>query len=147
MLNRIYYFIIYLFLITVPPFISAQTISSSVHNMSFNGPGTVKASSSAETEICIFCHTPHAASPVTPLWNTRKTAATFALYASSTLDAVPGQPDGSSTLCLSCHDGTIALGNVLSRTQPIGFTGALSGNKVFNNLDLSDDHPISFFSL
>ena len=144
MLNRVIKSFVYSLLVIVPAITTAQSISSTVHNMSYGGPGTIKASSSGETEICIFCHTPHSAAPESPLWNTKKTAATFNLYTSSTLDAAPGQPSGSSTLCLSCHDGTIALGNVLSRSIPIGFTGALSGKNLYNDLDLSDDHPISF---
>lgn len=46
------------------------------------------------------------------------------------------QPDGSSILCLSCHDGTIAPGNP-AETIP-------AGSKAILGTDLSDDHPISF---
>jgi predicted CXXCH cytochrome family protein len=69
------------------------------------------------------------------------------LYSSSTLQAVPGQPDGSSVLCLSCHDGTIALGNVISRPADISFSGGVTRMPAgHTNLttDLSDDHPVSF---
>ncbi len=37
------------------------------HNLSVGGPGPVK--SQTITEVCIFCHTPHNASPAVPLWN------------------------------------------------------------------------------
>ena len=43
----------------------------------------------------------------------------YKLYGSSTTQATIGQPDGSSILCLSCHDGTISLGNVMSRLMDI----------------------------
>jgi hypothetical protein len=98
-------------------FLQSQSVVTTVHNLSVTGPGTVKASS--ETEVCIFCHTPHNSKPAGPLWNREDPGATYVLYNSSTLQAVPGQPDGSSILCLSCHDGTIALGNVVSRTTDI----------------------------
>src|SRR5690606_17606262 len=58
-----------------------------------------------------------------------------------------GQPTGNSKLCLSCHDGTIALGNVVSRHQPIMMAGGITTlppGKSNLGTDLSDDHPISF---
>ena len=125
--------------------IHAQSIINSKHNLSVSGPGTIKASS--ESEICIFCHTPHNSSPQKPLWNREDPALNYTLYTSTTSDAAMGQPDGSSLLCLSCHDGTIALGNVLSRSTPILMTGGIttmpSGNTNLTK-DISDDHPISF---
>ncbi len=116
-----------------------------MHNLSAGGPGTVKATS--ESEVCIFCHTPHASRPVAPLWNKDDPGSTYTLYSSSTLQATPGQPDGSAILCLSCHDGTIALGNIVSRTTDIDFSGGIttmpSGRSNLTT-DLSDDHPVSF---
>ena len=89
----------------------SQSIVNTVHNLSVSGPGDVRATS--ESEICIFCHTPHNSLPSSPLWNKDDPGYTYTLYHSSTVQAVPGQPDGSSILCLSCHDGTTALGNVI----------------------------------
>ncbi|MEI6455622.1 MAG: cytochrome c3 family protein [bacterium] len=123
----------------------AQSIVSTVHNLSVSGPGSVKATS--ESEICIFCHTPHNGRPDHPLWNRNDPGLTYTLYNSSTTQALPGQPDGSSILCLSCHDGTIALGNVISRTTPIQMAGGITTMPAgLSNLtqDLSNDHPISF---
>src|SRR5437870_457143 len=93
------------------------SIVNSVHNLSAGGTGTVKAT--GETEVCIFCHTPHNATPVKPLWNRSLSVTSYKVYSSNSLKAQPGQPTGSSKLCLSCHDGTIALGSVSSRQQPI----------------------------
>jgi len=123
----------------------AQSIVNTVHNLSVSGPGTIKATS--ESEICIFCHTPHNSRPDAPLWNRNNPGATYILYGSSTTQAAPGQPDGSSILCLSCHDGTIALGNVISRTTPIGFAGGvttLPPGPTNLSTDLANDHPVSF---
>ena len=50
-------------------------------------------------------------------------------------------------MCLSCHDGTVALGQLLSEPAEIGFVGGvrLMPPGVSNlGTDLSDDHPISF---
>src|SRR5665811_812821 len=73
-------------------------------------------------EICQPCHTPHDASldmAGSPLWNRQSTSATFQLYSSPTFDgsSTIEQPSGTSKLCLSCHDGTVALDNFG------GFTG------------------------
>ncbi len=125
--------------------IISQNLVSTVHNLSISGPGDVKASS--ETELCIFCHTPHNSSPRAPLWNKSESGVNYTLYNSSSSEASIGQPEGSSILCLSCHDGTIALGSVLSRTSDIGFNSGITTMPVgTSNLstDLSDDHPISF---
>jgi predicted CXXCH cytochrome family protein len=123
----------------------SQSVVNTVHNLSVSGPGTVKATS--ETEVCVFCHTPHNSSPSAPLWNRTDPGATYVLYSSSTNQSVPGQPDGSSVLCLSCHDGTIALGDVVSRAADISFAGGVTrmpaGRKNLTT-DLSDDHPVSF---
>lgn len=114
------------------------------HNLSEWGPGTIKAApgnawgtgSYSNAEICVFCHTPHAAYWVAggpnendeaPLWNHNGfTTSTFNMYYSSTMDAnmvggtrmnVPqtsnlvGYP---SHACLSCHDGTMAVNALLN---------------------------------
>lgn len=122
-----------------------DSIVNSKHNLSAGGPGTVRAAT--EQEICVFCHTPHNASPVQPLWNRNIPVSAYNVYSSTSLHAKPGQPTGSSKLCLSCHDGTIALGSVLSRTQAIEMAaGVTTLPPGATNLgtDLSDDHPISF---
>ena len=66
-------------------------------------------------QICVVCHAPHnVATPVIPpLWNHDLSTATYTVYSSPTLDAGPlGPPTGSTKLCLSCHDGTVALGEI-----------------------------------
>ncbi len=111
----------------------AAGIAGTKHDLSAKGWGS--------DQICIFCHTPHnAVTPqLVPLWNHASTAATFTLYSSSSLQAVPGQPSNNSKACLSCHDGTIALDSYGTRTGTNFITG--SGKL---GTDLKDDHPISF---
>jgi len=96
-----------------------------------------------DKEICNVCHTPHNADvSVTdaPLWNHAVTNASFTVYSSATLDAGPlGQPDGISKLCLSCHDGTVAIDNFGSNAG-----GTFIGTGAEIGTDLSDDHPVSF---
>jgi predicted CXXCH cytochrome family protein len=110
-------------------------ITGTLHD--FSGQGW------AGGQICLPCHTPHNSDltvPDAPLWNHEVTAATFTVYNSPSLDASPlGQPSGSSKLCLSCHDGTVALDSFggLTGTNFIAAAGLVG-------TDLSDDHPISF---
>jgi len=129
--------------------------SSNVHDLSATGPGAIHATSAAETQACVFCHTPHAASSQDELWNHEGTSAPFTPYTSTTLDPAnaPGVPTGSSRLCLSCHDGTIAVGSTGSHGL-VALTGTGAGGRMPlgpSNLggggataDLGDDHPVSF---
>lgn len=152
-----------------------SNVRATKHNLSkdWGGGGadtrTVKATT--ESQVCVFCHTPHAAtSGMTPLWNRKASNAAYTTYTSSSLDAqaIEGQlaaPGGSSKLCLSCHDGTLAIGNVnvlngagsntVQGGQSITMTGTGAGGVMpggsgtntgftrFLGTDLSNDHPIS----
>ncbi len=122
-----------------------ESVVNSKHDLSARGPGSIRAV--YETQICIFCHTPHNAAPQTPLWNRENPRTHYRIYQSSTTDARIDQPSGPSKMCLSCHDGSMALGNVLSRpqTHPIVMTARTipPGTADLTN-DLSDDHPIGF---
>ncbi len=118
-------------------------VESTVHNLSASGPGTLRAPE--VTNVCVFCHTPHDASPTRGLWNHELPAVTYRPYESSTLEAEIDQPTGASRLCLSCHDGTLALG-AIRKLEPGAqhpALGPLTGTAVLGT-DLSDDHPVSF---
>ena len=113
----------------------AGTLAGSAHDFSTKlwNPGQ---------NVCVTCHTPHFSNTTVsdaPLWNHRLTAATYTLYSSPTLKAVLGQPGGNSKLCLSCHDGTVAVDSFGTVTGTTNITAA-------NNLgtSLNDDHPIGF---
>lgn len=100
---------------------SQSQIKDTKHNLSVSGPGQFK--SLDETRICIFCHTPHTAQPKKPLWNHDLSAVTnYRTYQSPTFDAAVWGGfsitiDGDSKLCLSCHDGTVALGAIGKRAS------------------------------
>lgn len=122
-----------------------QSVVDTPHNLSVAGPGVIHAAT--EEQVCIFCHTPHNASEIQPLWNRYMPVNAYTVYSSNALDAEPGQPTGASKMCLSCHDGTIALGSVVSQDQIIEMAGGITTLPPgASNLgtDLSDDHPISF---
>jgi len=109
-------------------------VQGSVHD--FSNRGWVP-----QQQLCLPCHTPHEADttvPDAPLWNHQISTATYTLYSSPTLDVTPEQPLGPSKLCLSCHDGTVAVDSFGGNTG----NEYISGHGLIGT-DLSDDHPIS----
>ncbi len=127
------------------PVAADESIVNSKHDLSTRSPHRVRGVT--EDRICIFCHAPHNAAPQTPLWNRERPRTHYRIYESSTTDARIDQPSGPSKMCLSCHDGTLALGNVLSRpqTHPIVTTArTIPPGDSDLTTDLSDDHPIGF---
>ncbi len=98
-----------------------------------------------EAEVCIFCHAPHNNSGQKPLWNRLQPPAHYRIYESSTLDARVDQPSGPSKMCLSCHDGALAIGLVASSPDPIPVSRTtLPPGSSDLTQDLSNDHPIGF---
>ena len=111
------------------------------HNLSTSGTGPVKGPADA----CLYCHAPHSGVGTTnsALWSQTLSVQTYAAYSSTTLKNVPQQPTlgGSSSLCLSCHDGTVAVG----QTQPYGplmMTGSMTATDKFGS-GLQGSHPFS----
>ncbi len=133
-------------LLSVDGIAQSQTsdVASTKHNLSSTGPGTVRVEGSSG--VCRYCHTPHSSNPIAPLWNRDDPGTYYQTYESSTLVADVGQPSGSSRLCLSCHDGTIALTQTYNpNNAPGGSTVFItSSDRGYIGTDLSDDHPISF---
>jgi hypothetical protein len=68
--------------------------------------------------LCTFCHTPHRAQQTKLLWNHTLSSNTFQW--TDTVNTMNGTPlptfdqswQGVSKNCLSCHDGTVAIGDV-----------------------------------
>jgi predicted CXXCH cytochrome family protein len=121
--------------------------------------------------VCIYCHAPHhaiksadaATAGLTyfPLWNHSLTNLTYTLYTNNNgdvptnishqLNATLTQPGSISKLCLSCHDGSVAVSSYGN------FNGGISGSKHTGSVfvtgsrfaigtggDLSNHHPIGF---
>ena len=89
-------------LMTSQSAVAQASIAVSKHNLTSAGLGTIKTTD-ANTEICVFCHTPHGASSVAPLWNkVLPLTATFTpRYSSSTMDGTAGLLGPNSLTCLS----------------------------------------------
>jgi len=147
-------------------------ISTTKHNLSVGGSGTIKANAGElNEEICAYCHTPHGASSTmngAPLWNKGTVAAaSFTLYGASSAGTAGTTIAGTSTdtnvnaqslACLSCHDGVSAINSVVNAPGSGGYNGDAGANALFNastgdklmpagitaiGQDLRNDHPVS----
>ena len=146
----------------LPAFPQAYVIDTK-HNLSLTaGADQILDKSTNEDQICIFCHTPHYASPAAPLWNHTATAtASYGVYASPTLDASDISDIGGgldvSNLCMSCHDGTVGVNSLGNPSNDLGANPTMgSGNELDVNgrilaarpsnlgSDLMNDHPVNF---
>ncbi len=144
-------------------------ISNSKHNL---GSTQVAPNNRSDVvDLCVFCHTPHGSDTgaSAPLWNRNlddTPATTYTTYdqlGTSTLDGTILPVGSVSLACLSCHDGTQALDNVINQPGSGGFdpngaripgatwqgptvdpaTGLLIAGVVTNlGTDLQDDHPV-----
>jgi len=86
-------------------------------------------------EVCRPCHTPHNASKeVDYLWNHELTTASWELHEEADPESVM---NSSSRLCLSCHDGTVAIDSY----GGLNGTVFLTGSKNLGT-DLTNSHPI-----
>jgi predicted CXXCH cytochrome family protein len=144
-------------------------IANTKHNLgSTGGAGNNKVSDTGE--ICVFCHTPHAADTTAPapLWNKNLSAmtgyTTYSTASSSTIDGEVLAVGSVSIACLSCHDGSQAMDNIINAPGSGGLdtTGGGANGRAYTwsgatvsaqglmqnttvamlGKDLSNDHPI-----
>jgi len=127
---------------------AASDIRNTKHNLSMQSTNTYKSTN--YNEICVFCHTPHAAGSW-PLWNRNMTGVTgFTTYSSIAFDVTATDIDSTSKLCFSCHlnttTPTTALNNpsnLKNNAQPtFNFNGIRHTAAIGTNL--RDDHPVAF---
>lgn len=158
--------------------VPGQGIVGTSHDLSIaTGKGALYGADDSLDRICVWCHAPHhTAKPGTadaagllylPLWNHGVTVTSFDVYASDfgegpdnpigtpgaenphALQAGIGQPGSVSRLCLSCHDGSVAVneyGFAPGRDDSRGAaTVKISGQYLIGGGgDLRNHHPIGF---
>ena len=94
---------------------------------------------------CTFCHAPHSGlGGITPLWNQKLSQATYTPYTSTT-DPSQGNTQPTlgitSSLCLSCHDGTVGVGQS-AVYGPLPVSGQWNSVDSFGTT-LTGSHPFS----
>ena len=108
------------------------------------GPGTKSPVVGARPDFCMYCHAPHSGiGGRTPLWNQTLSNEVYSPYTSSTeqnKDIQP-TPGADSSLCLSCHDGTIAPGTT-SVYGKVTTMGTMYTQDVFGG-NLQPSHPFA----
>ena len=142
-------------------------VNGSLHDMT----KVVSATADKMGRVCVFCHTPHnaivasstdAGADRLPLWNHNLPSGTFSPYQWASIDNKFGGLNGGdftitdplagpSRLCMSCHDGSIAIDEHGRAMSEIGRTPIGSVNQSYDGLgrsnlskDLATTHPIGF---
>lgn len=103
----------------------AQTgtgITTTKHNFQLQTNAVRVATGQAEDGLCVFCHTPHKGQASLLLWNHRMSTSnyTWADVAAGGGRTTGGTSyptnlrtwSGSTSKCLSCHDGTVSVGSL-----------------------------------
>lgn len=146
--------------------LAASGITNTKHNLSTTAgnPGANKLTAGTD-QICVFCHTPHGSdtTAVVPLWNKKLTSGPFTTYDSlgtSTLNGGVLAVGSVSLACLSCHDGTQAMDNMMNApgaggynvagarltgatwALAVGATGLMPAGIANLGTDLKNDHPV-----
>jgi hypothetical protein len=142
---------------------AGEGVVKSKHNMNLY----TNTTHDAQGRVCAFCHTPHHALPgggsvatYMPLWSHTLPQMTFVPYNTFTVTDLnlSNELQGPSILCMSCHDGSIAVdqhyGNDLATTkltsdafnptEDTNVSGTAVGLPTGGKTDLSNDHPIGF---
>jgi len=136
---------------------SVTSIVASPHNLNTDKGVASVNTHNFQAEVCLPCHSPHNATYASNglLWNHKvtQTGTSYTLYTSpgvnTTANSGPGgtsanpQLDSTTVLCLSCHDGTIAIDNyggvATDNSVMIASWANLTGS---SPTDLTKDHPL-----
>jgi predicted CXXCH cytochrome family protein len=107
------------------------------------GPGSTSPVSGALPGSCQYCHAPHSGLDIA-LWNQTLSTQTYTPYTSTTEtttgNAQPA-PGTATSLCLSCHDGTVAVGLTVVYGK-IPTMGSMQSSDILGT-NLQPSHPVS----
>jgi predicted CXXCH cytochrome family protein len=130
-----------LMIVTAGTFLSAQISSDALgaHNL---GPGSTSPVTGPRSDACAYCHAPHSALN-TGLWNQKLTTQTYSTYNSNTETNNMVQPalGAVSNQCLSCHDGTVGVGQTVAYGQ-VSMRGSMNSADVLGS-NMQSSHPFS----
>jgi len=122
---------------TLPAQITGDVMG--MHNL---GPGSSSPITGARPDSCSYCHAPHSGLN-RGLWNQTLSTQTYSTYTSSTEANRGKQPalGADSNQCLSCHDGTVAVGATVAYGQ-VTMRGSMNAPDVFGS-NMQPSHPFS----
>jgi len=113
-----------------------------MHNMTVSSGASVYSQGSL---ACTFCHAPHSGlGGNTPLWNQKLSQKSYVPYTSTTdpnLGTTQPTLGVGSSLCLSCHAGTVGVGRSAAYGQ-LPVVGSLNAADSFGTT-LTGSHPFS----
>jgi len=130
-------------------------VNGSFHDMNSYAPTKGGVQEKYE-RVCVFCHTPHNAvvnepgnsANFLPLWNHDLTQLTFTPYQWATplnkTLTITDPLTGPSRLCMSCHDGSIAVDEHGPAMPNVGSIKLSGTRAIGNGGDLTTTHPIGF---
>jgi predicted CXXCH cytochrome family protein len=140
------------------PLAAYAAITNSKHDLSSGSTATIKSTGAGTDQICIFCHTPHKAQSTQVLWNHTPAASSSFTWGGVTQTSagtlLPTGLSARSLRCLSCHDGSVALGDVTNfggaaAIIPVTGTGTDSSGKLTDSYylvgtagSLGGNHPV-----
>lgn len=111
--------------------VQAASIVDSKHNLGSEGVKTDRNWTTATTEVCVFCHTPHGGVAkdgndvtVAPLWNKSLPTTTYSTYDTLGTSSLQGEVAGVGSVsiaCLSCHDGSQAMDVMINQPGSGGY--------------------------
>jgi len=108
-------------------------------------PGSGSQVTGLSGQGCVYCHAPHSGFTTGhDLWNQKLSTTVYTPYTSSTYHQKGNTqaPLGSdSNLCLSCHDGTIAVGQTIAY-GPMTMNGTMNGTDLIGAVDQNNQHPL-----
>jgi predicted CXXCH cytochrome family protein len=131
-------------LLAVAPVMAQDVLGT--HDLSPSGQSQVKGNLS---NACLYCHAPHSGSDL-KLWNQKLSVTPYTPYTSTTYHQTPQNkrltPLGSdSSMCLSCHDGTVAPGTTTAYGN-MSMSGSMDPRDEFKENTanaLQRSHPFS----
>jgi predicted CXXCH cytochrome family protein len=144
-------------ILTGPAMALGGTIANTKHDLSLNNSTAGVIKSTTQRDTCVFCHVSHNGSPAAfrPLWSHNLTTtnlswATPTTVRGTTLPSIITSTQlAGSQGCMSCHDGTIALGDLLNKPLDATVVGTNApagkltlGINRLNPTSMQTNHPL-----
>lgn len=143
-------------LILMPPTtVLAGTIANTKHDLSSTSTAAIKSTTQRDT--CAFCHVSHNGQPASfrPLWSHNLTTQNLTWAPTTTVRGTTLPTSMASTqlagsrACMSCHDGTVALGDLLNKPLDATVAGPnvtagklTAGINLLNPATMQTNHPL-----